>query len=191
MRTVVAAAVAAMVIGTPSAALAGETPSHLDGATAAVQAAALRGAAEGDIPGAVSAEFRPLQAADCEAYPDLVAHDPVVASACASGRFTEAARRTHCTATAGIYATDLPFGFYIGSMGFFASCLEDLLLACFGIITGVGAPPGGYGPGLPSQNTCFGSTTPWVSRHTQSYTAVVVAHTLIAGPSIAVFTLSH
>jgi hypothetical protein len=145
-----------------------------------------------EIPGVVPVETVPLTAQHCRDHAQLFASSPELERACRLGEFGHGTEDAHCIASAGLLTRDLIFGFYVASMGFFTTCFgEDLVLACFGVIAGVGVPPGGYGPGLPNGSDCFGSTTPWLSRKTQSYTAVVVVHGLLGGPEVAFFPLSY
>ena len=179
----------ASTAGTASAAPA----SRADTIAAAKQATYERAvaAASAQLPGAVRIELVPLRAEHCQTYAEAVAASPVLADACRNGTFVKGGTRSHCIASAGLFVTNLPFSFYVASMGFFANCFNDSPLACFGVIAGAGAPPGGYGPGLPGDGGCFGGTTPWLSRKTQTYTAVVGLATLFGGTEIGFFSFSY
>lgn len=182
------------LISASGPATAGPAPSVRSVAEAGreVQDRSLEAAGRHDIPGAVPVRTVPLDAGHCRDYPEVIASSPEMSEACRLGQFGSAERRSHCVASAGLFTTDLIFGFYVASMGFFVNCLnQEAVLACFGVIAGVGVPPGGYGPGLPKGSGCFGSTTPWVSRRTQSYTAVVGVSTLFGGLEIGFFPLSY
>ncbi len=144
------------------------------------------------LPGAAVVETVPLRREHCRAYPEQIAASPTLADACRGGTFGSHGADHHCLAAAGLFTNDLLFGFYTAAMGFFVTCFDiDLALACFGVIAGVGIPPGGFGPGFAADGKCFGATTPWVSRRVQSYTGVVGVNTLLGGPEVAIFPLSY